>query len=76
MGDEVFQFAALPVTEREQGHRFTPPRTWRIESHSTCQRTSVTMIVFPSHEAQRLENKAKRPPSLNKGMPIYDPMSL
>ena len=26
MGDEVFQFAALPVTEREQGHRFTPPK--------------------------------------------------
>ena len=24
MGDEFFQFAALPVTEREQGHRFTP----------------------------------------------------
>jgi hypothetical protein len=24
MGDKVFQFAALPVTEREQGHRFTP----------------------------------------------------
>jgi hypothetical protein len=27
MGDELFQFAALPVTEREPGHRFTPRRS-------------------------------------------------
>src|SRR3954470_1814655 len=40
--DEVFQFGALPVTERERGHRFTPRRTWGLESHSTRQRTSVT----------------------------------
>src|SRR4051812_14717171 len=26
VGDDVFQFAAMPVTEREQGHRFT---SWR-----------------------------------------------
>src|SRR5438128_7351270 len=26
--DEIFQFAALPVTEREHGHRFTLRRTW------------------------------------------------
>jgi hypothetical protein len=25
-GDDAFQFAALPVTERESGHRFTPPK--------------------------------------------------
>jgi hypothetical protein len=28
MGDDVFQFAALPVTEREQSHRFTLWRVW------------------------------------------------
>src|SRR5512135_2001948 len=44
VGDDVFQFAALPVTEREQSHRFTLWRVWRIESHCTCQGTSVTGI--------------------------------
>jgi hypothetical protein len=28
MGDEFLQFAALPVTEPEQRHRFTLQRTW------------------------------------------------
>jgi hypothetical protein len=35
MGNEFFQFAALPVSEREHGHRFTPEGVWWIDSHTT-----------------------------------------
>src|SRR5262249_11623110 len=44
MADDLFQFVAQLVTEREQGHRFTLRRDWRIGNHSTCQRTSVTLL--------------------------------
>jgi hypothetical protein len=61
MGDELFQFAALPVTERESDHRFTP-RTSLVDRspfYPTCQRTSVGAIVFLRHDASVLENKPK-----------------
>ena len=35
MGEKFFQFAALPVPEREQSHRFTPQRAMGTESHPT-----------------------------------------
>jgi hypothetical protein len=35
MGNEFFQFAALPVSEREHGHQFTPEGVWWIDSHTT-----------------------------------------
>ena len=34
------------------------------------------VIVFPRHDAQRLENKPKTRAPLNKGMPIYNQMSV
>jgi len=62
MGDELFQFAALPLTERESGHRFTP-RTSLVDRspfYPTCQRTSVGAIVFLRQDAEVLGNKPKR----------------
>ena len=77
MGDEFFQLAALPVTEREQSHRFTPPTSHgnREPFYSTCRRTSVNLRVFPRRDAPRLENKPKMTSSLGKGLPTYDLMN-